>query len=393
MPRQKLTKRADGYFKCKYHGKQFYGKTQAEALRLRDEYMAQEKMGLDHSQDKVDFHTYALNWVKLYRNDCSAAQQKQYIGLVEFVAENLPARKMMKDITTDDIQRIVNTLSSYSNSYINKLTNTLRGIFSTAVANGMMLRNPMDGLKKVQGKKCEGHRPLEQWERELILSTYQEHDFGLAAMVMMYTGMRRGEVLYMDIDRDVDFEKKTVTVNGAISFSEGNHAIVTDGKTENAKRTIPLVKPLEIALQGRHGLICTKEDGGLMTQSAFDRKYESFIGFLETKLNGCQKRWYGKTKAHKALIAAGQGLPPWRDVNIRCHDFRVDYCTRNYIAKIPLKTLQAWMGHSDVMLILKTYTKFDEEQERLGSAQLTAFMNSDLDFLQGSETKKQERSA
>lgn len=51
------------------------------------------------------------------------------------------------------------------------------------------------------------------------------------------------------------------------------------------------------------------------------------------------------------------------------------------------------MGHSDVMLILKTYTKFDEEQERLGSAQLTAFMNSDLDFLQGSETKKQERSA
>ena len=27
MPRQKLTQRTDGYFKVKYHDKQFYGKT------------------------------------------------------------------------------------------------------------------------------------------------------------------------------------------------------------------------------------------------------------------------------------------------------------------------------------------------------------------------------
>ena len=29
-------------------------------------------------------------------------------------------------------------------------------------------------------------------------------------MVMMFAGLRRGEVLYIDIDRDVDFEKKTI---------------------------------------------------------------------------------------------------------------------------------------------------------------------------------------
>ncbi len=43
-------------------------------------------------------------------------------------------------------------------------------------------------------------------------STCQEHEFGLCAMVMMYAGLRRGEVLYLDIDRDVDFENKTLTV-------------------------------------------------------------------------------------------------------------------------------------------------------------------------------------
>ena len=38
MPRQKLTQRSDGYFRVKYHGKEFYGKTQAEAMKARDDY-------------------------------------------------------------------------------------------------------------------------------------------------------------------------------------------------------------------------------------------------------------------------------------------------------------------------------------------------------------------
>ncbi len=38
MPRQKLTKRADGRYACKYDNRFFYGKTAAEALRKRDEY-------------------------------------------------------------------------------------------------------------------------------------------------------------------------------------------------------------------------------------------------------------------------------------------------------------------------------------------------------------------
>ena len=83
-----------------------------------------------------------------------------------------------------------------------------------------------------------------------------------------------------------------------------------------------------------------------MSQSAFDRKFASYITFLETKLNGCPKRWYGHLSEHKTFIAAGKQLPPWRNVTLRCHDFRVDFCTRCYDARIPVKTLQSWMGHA-----------------------------------------------
>ncbi len=79
-------------------------------------------------------------------------------------------------------------------------------------------------------------------------------------------GLRRGEALFLNVDRDVDFEKRTITVNGAVSFGNGNQPMESDGKTENARRTIPLVRPLADALCGHHGLLCTKKDGTMMPQ-------------------------------------------------------------------------------------------------------------------------------
>ncbi len=43
---------------------------------------------------------------------------------------------------------------------------------------------------------------------ELVETTYAEHDFGPAAMVMLYAGLRRGEVLYLDVDRMWIFRRK-----------------------------------------------------------------------------------------------------------------------------------------------------------------------------------------
>lgn len=98
-------------------------------------------------------------------------------------------------------------------------------------------------------------------------------------MAMMLAGLRRGEALYLDIDRAVDFANKTITVRGAVSFSEGNQAVASPGKTEAAQRTIPLVKPLEDALRGHHGLICAKQNGALTSEAAFQNRFSSYLGF------------------------------------------------------------------------------------------------------------------
>ena len=54
MGRLRLTKRADGRYRCVYKGKYFYGATQQEALKKRDDYKAAVKRGMNPSNITVE---------------------------------------------------------------------------------------------------------------------------------------------------------------------------------------------------------------------------------------------------------------------------------------------------------------------------------------------------
>lgn len=371
MPRQTLVQRKDGRYECKYGDKSFYGKTPTEASRKRRDYIREMDQGLNPDMSDTPFLEYALGWREAFRAECNPQMQRQYENMIIYAAQTLN-KKYIRQILASDIKRLYNTLNGRSQSYVHKFRTTIRGIFKSAVQDGILVRSPAEDIKPPK-VKVNQHRHLETWEQKLIADTWKEHDFGPAAMVMMFAGLRRGEALYLDIDRDVDFEKKLIHVRGAVSFCEGIQGTVTDGKTDAAVRDIPLCSCLEEVLKDHHGLLLKKQDGSMMNLSSFSRKYESYMAFLEYKVNGCHKRWYGKTKEHKALLAEGKPLPPWKDVHIRCHDFRVTFCTICYEAGVKLKTLQAWMGHADATMIMEIYAKLTEEREQQDTTNLDNF--------------------
>ena len=238
MPRQILTKRTDGRYAVKYDGCFFYGKTKTEATRKRDEYMQEKMMGYSPNLADTPFLDYGLTWVETYHSECNPMQRKQYESFIRYAAEHMRPT-LIRAVKATDVQRLLNTLSGYSCSHIRKFISTIKGVFKAAVQDGIILHSPAEMAKPPKGT-AGGHRALENWERELVESTCLEHDFGLCAMVMMYAGLRRGEMLYLDVDRDVDFKRKTLTVRGAVSFCEGNQGIISNGKTEAAQRIIPM---------------------------------------------------------------------------------------------------------------------------------------------------------
>ena len=173
---------------------------------------------------------------------------------------------------------------------------------------------------------------LTQEEVFLICST--PHRFQLAALIMLYCGLRRGEVLALGAD-DIDTSAGTITVSKAVRF-DGNHAVLTTPKTQAGLRTVPILKPLRSHLNSISGLVAPSASGKLMTDTAFKRAWDSYL----------------------LALSRAAGHP----VRFRPHDLRHTYCTMLRDAGIDMHQAMIWLGHSDEKMILRVYDHITEKR-------------------------------
>lgn len=352
MPRQQLKQRSDGRYACKYKGIFFYGETAREAMQKRDVYKLEEAQGIKKKKAGQTFGEYALEWLDIYHRKSKARTYNEYAVRIERMCKEIGGIKL-KELTQSDIKRAYNIVEDMSDSYIKKYAMTLRNICACAYADGACARDPAQGLAAPKGESGT-HRALTSEEVRLVMETAPQHRFGAMAMTMLFSGLRRGEALALDIDKDVDFINRVIHVRGAIAF-EGNTPVLTRGKTYSALRDVPLLPPLRSFLITRHGLLLSGATKKYATETICTGQFDSFIHLMERKINGSQKRWYGRTKEHRESIAAGRTLPPWKDVTIRMHDFRHTYCVMLFDAGVDMKTAQKWMGHADATMIMRIY--------------------------------------
>lgn len=128
-------------------------------------------------------------------------------------------------------------------------------------------------------------------------------------------------------------------------------------KTDWSYRQIPLFQPLKKALSGKHGYLVTKANGEQITLSAWKTLWASYLFSMETAINGCEKRWYGKKREHQ-----GKELPPWIDFDIVPYTLRHAFCAFCRDSGVEINTCRKWMGHADTKMILKVYDSVSDDR-------------------------------
>lgn len=374
MPRKTYKRRADGRYRIKHDGVPFYssvGGTIAEVQAQIRQYEIDKANGLRAEMDGITVMEYAVKWLPIHRHTASTAAYNQYAQMLEKFCEHIGIEKRMRDVSKSDIIDYYNSISERSKSYITKAAALIRAMFIDAVDDGVIVKSPCRTAKRPEGSSGT-HRPLESWEREIVHQLADNgHSFGLAAMLMLYAGLRRGEVLALDIDRDVDFGEGLIYVREAVSFSEGIDGRVKAPKTDAGVRTVPLLHQLRSALEGKHGK-AFKPAGGKTSLSAFQRAWESYVSKAEELANGGRnRRWYGKTKEDLEYLRTHDAMPEWKRFAVRTHDFRHSYCTMICDAGVDIKTAMRWMGQSDATMIQKIYDHVTKQREQK-AAQKTA---------------------
>lgn len=384
MPRQKkqhLKRRKDGRYACRYKELWFYGETEDEALAQREEYKDAEKRGELAVKDKT-LAEYALKWISIAKPNVSKGTYQESAILLNKLLDAC-GNKLIREVLPSDIKEVYSTaFKGLSDSYIRSAKQLYIALFDAAVADELCRRNPAleKSAQPHKGTKG-GHRAITAQERKWIDTLCLNHRCRPAVMAMLYEGLRPPEAKAFDIDKSVDKEASVIRLVEFAHKGKNNHYIITDqGKTKKARREIPLFSPFAEAIKGKEGKLVPTARGGELTMQAWRVVWQSYVHQMEREINGMEKRWYKRTKAHKQILAAAAQLrnegkkdeaaareaeiPPWVPFTVRPYDLRHSFCKMCRDAGVELNTCIKWMGHADASMILKIYDEVSEDRSK-----------------------------
>lgn len=370
MPRavkQHLVQRPDGRYRCKYKGKDFYGSTEEEAFAARDAYINNLNNSNQLKTTQTTVAEYAIPWLTRISVTASDSTYNSHAVMLQHLIDCVGYKKLYQ-VLPSDIKKVYSTCYvGLSNTYIQSAKQLYCSLFDAACSDGLMRTNPARerSARPHRGNKTK-ERILTKQQREWVETLCTDHRVWPAVMTMLYAGLRPQEMKAIDIDRDIDFEKNTITVRETAHREGQKYAYSGEGKTEWSNRTVPLFPPLKSALEGKHGYLITSASGERVTPCTWKRAWESYVYCMETAINGCRKRWYGKTKLHRSM----ENIPEWVDFDIVPYTLRHAYCAFLRDSGVEINTARKWMGHADTKMILKVYDsvsddRYEEERKKV----------------------------
>nr|MDE5978177.1 site-specific integrase [Turicibacter sp.] len=244
-----------------------------------------------------------------------------------------------------------NKQTELSASRITAIKNVINNSLNLAMRAGIIHSNPMAGVKlnpkAYNTDRKRETKALTKEEVKTLLEVTKGTNYYLPSLLAIKTGLRRGEALALTWD-DIDFDKKTLSVNKSICNAAGKNMLTTP-KTIASIRTIKLTHDViaalheekqkqqaEKTLQGEYyndlNLVCCKNDGSALAPKGFTSGFNHLL----------------KTRA---------------PFTVRFHDLRHTHATLLLEAGSNVKFIQERMGHSKISTTLDIYSHMTDNIE------------------------------
>lgn len=385
----RLKKRSDGrYQKQVYLGtvdgkrqyKTFFGTTQKEVESKAAEYKAAIGKGFDPTRkDTVRF--ICDSYVALKRAEGVGSSWLRAIqGYIKHLGPVL--QMSAADVRSADLQCAINTQSHLSHTTLNQIYGTWSAIFRQAVPE-VIQYNPMDKVSVPGGKPKKSREALDEIQQKWIIET--PHRAQRAAMLMMYSGLRRGEAAALTW-KDIDLTSGTITVNKAVDAATGD---LKEPKTQAGKRVVNIPTVLVEYLKEQKAsdsciYVLHTVDGRRMTEQAWKVLWNSYMADLNVKYGYDGQA--NKYASRKKNSFSEQGKLPIVIRTFTIHQLRHTFCSMLYLAGVDALTARDQMGHSNISTTLSIYTHLDKQYKRSSMSRLDEYINASQ--MQVSQTEK-----
>lgn len=365
----KYTKRSDGRYQANIcigtdpdTGKRIFKTIYARTINELENEKADIKDKLNkgiYADDKgITVGTWAKKWFETEKATCGIRTKEMYELMVfNHIIPELGNIKL-RDLKKSDIQIMINKKAEYFRT-CEQLRMTTRQMLDGAIEDGLIYKNV--GLKiNLPPKYKEEKRPLTDTEKAAIKKTDFTIKEKVFIFIILYCGLRRGEVLALSRN-DIDFKKNEISIRNAVTFDHGKAVLKPYPKSFAGIRTVPvpealkeILEPYIKQLSGLY-LFEMERKEGLMSKSSYDK----FWGKIFDKINASA----GGNKDLEVIIG------------LSAHVFRHNYATMLYYNDIDVKDAQRLLGHSSIKLTLDIYTHLDKNKSSAGEklSKISAF--------------------
>lgn len=378
----KYAKRKDGRYQARvYLGTDAEGKKQfkyiyASSIKELTKAETDIRAKLEKGIDLMTMNDTYFEWLERLKTvketELTETEYNTFVARASHFADFFGSVPL-KEINQQNIQPIINAVFKRNPSTgkpsakrtVERYLSAASAVFEYAIENRATDFNPCKYVKIPKQAQVSERRALSPQERQWIEDT--PHRAQTAAMLMMYSGLRRGEATAL-LWSDINLKEKTITVNKSYDFK--NYRIKTP-KTASGTRVVSIPDKLVNYLRNldrKSIYVLTSASGKMMSNAAWKTMWESYIIELNNK--------YGlHTEKRKLYDPRGQLITI---ETFTPHCLRHTFCTIMYEAGIDVLTAKEQMGHSDVKTTLAIYTHLDSQHKKKNVSRLNEYLSQSI---------------
>ena len=327
-------------------------------LKLLQNELAAKRYEVEHGffakESKVTVDSWFHTWMEEYKkNSVKYGTYKVYLDEYKVHIKEPLGRRLLKDVRGEHIQKLFNDMAKrYSHTTVNLVRVILSGMYTQAVRNGMVLRNPVKNTSIKKKKRKKKIRVMTTEEQNLFMRYSKSSQFCDLYMVALGTGMRSGELRALQWS-DIDFDNKIIHVNGTLKYIAKAKVkyMIDEPKSESSKRDILMLDNLVTVLREHR-------KRQLATRMLLGDKWRPEPGFESLVFTG----GFGRCISENALYQDMKKII----VQIRedghvfgahtPHSLRHTFATRGFERGIPPKVMQEILGHKSITMTLDIYS-------------------------------------
>lgn len=353
--------------------KVLYGKTIQELENKLADFKNLQNKGIVIDDKNLTIGKFATTWLKLYKADKAYNTFEMYRRTVEKHIIPSIGNIRLSSLKPHHVQEMINNIIQLEHTRTAEIVKlTIRQIVKQAIIEEYIYKDVTVNIS-IPKKEKPQKRALTDEEKEFIQRAELNIKERAFVDILYYTGLRRGEALALMVS-DVDFVNKKINVNKNLVFKSNRGEVKPSPKSDAGNREIPMPDRLiyslrELIRTNKNAYLFTKEEGGLITQSAFRRFWDN----ITDKFNIAAGKTFKRTDVEHNKV-------PLRLIadDITPHLFRHTYATSLYNAGVDIKTAQYLLGHSSIQLTLDIYTHLDNSKIEGAAVQLNSFFDSQM---------------